>query len=76
MDHRIKAQITKLEGFSGHGDWKEMIDYLTRSLQVEGVQRVFVVHGETEAAETYKQHLYDAGFRGVEVPEKGETVYL
>ena len=33
MDRRIKAQITKLEGFSGHGDWQEMIDYLTRSLQ-------------------------------------------
>ena len=76
VDRKIKAQITKLEGFSGHGDWKEMIDYLTRSLQVEGVQRVFVVHGETEAAKTYQQHLYDAGFRGVEIPEKGEIVHL
>ena len=76
QDRKIKAQITKLEGFSGHGDWKEMIDYLTRSLQVEGVQRVFVVHGETEAAKTYQQHLYDAGFRGIEVPEKGEIVHL
>ena len=72
----IKAQITKLEGFSGHGDYKEMIDYFTRSLQVEGVQRVFVVHGEQESAEAYKDHLYEAGFRGIEVPEKGEIVHL
>ena len=76
MDRKIKAQITKLEGFSGHGDWKEMIEYLTRSLQVEGVRRVFVVHGEKESAETYKDHLYEAGFRGIEVPEKGEIVHL
>ena len=76
LDRKIKAQITKLEGFSGHGDYKEMIDYLTRSLQVENVQRVFVVHGEEKAAETYKEHLSEAGFRHIEVPEKGEIVTL
>ena len=76
LDRRIKAQITKLEGFSGHGDYREMIDYLTRSLQTDGVERVFVVHGEAEVAETYKGHLQDAGFHNVEVPEKGEIVTL
>jgi len=76
LDRRIKAQITKIEGFSGHGDYKEMIDYFTRSLQADKVQRVFVVHGETTAAETYKTHLEEAGFKHVAVPEKGETVEL
>lgn len=76
LDRRIKAQITKIEGFSGHGDYKEMIDYLTRSLQVEKVQRVFVVHGDTAAAEAYKGHLSDAGFHDISIPEKGETIIL
>lgn len=76
LDRRIKAQITKIEGFSGHGDYREMIDYFTRSLAVEQVQRVFVVHGETTAAQTYKGHLEKAGFKHVDVPEKGETVSL
>ena len=76
QDRRIKAQITKIEGFSGHGDWKEMIAYFTRSLQIENVKRVFVVHGELTAAETYKDHLYEAGFRNITVPEKGELVEL
>jgi metallo-beta-lactamase family protein len=76
QDRRIKAQITKIEGFSGHGDWKEMIAYFTRSLQIENIKRVFVVHGELTAAETYKDHLYEAGFRNITVPEKGELVEL
>ena len=76
LDRRIKAQITKIEGFSGHGDWKEMIDYLTRSLQTDQVKRVFVVHGELQAAETYKDHLTEAGFSNVEVPKKGEEIKL
>ena len=76
QDRRIKAQITKIEGFSGHGDYQEMIDYLTRSLMVEQVQRTFVVHGEEQAAETYKTHLEEAGFKNITVPVKGETVEL
>jgi len=76
LDRRIKAQITKLEGFSGHGDWKEMVDYLTRSLIVGQVKHTFVVHGEQPSAETYRQHLLDAGFGTVSVPQKGEIVTL
>ena len=76
QDRKIKAQITKIEGFSGHGDYQEMIDYLTRSLAVDQVQRVFVVHGEETAAETYKTHLEEAGFKCVEVPQKGQTIEL
>lgn len=76
FDHKIKAQVSKIEGFSGHGDYKEMIDYLIRSLNVEAVRRTFVVHGELAAQETYKDHLYEAGFRNIENPEKGYTVHL
>ena len=76
LDRRIKAQITKIEGFSGHGDYKEMIDYLSRSLMIDKVQRTFIVHGEEQAAQTYKDHLYEAGFRNISVPEKGEIVEL
>ena len=76
LDRRIKAQITKLEGFSGHGDYQEMIDYLTRSLITDQVQRVFVVHGEEGAAEAYKEHLHEAGFCTVEIPTHGEIVEL
>ena len=76
LDRRIKAQITKIESFSGHGDYQEMTDYLTRSLQVQDVQRVFVVHGSEEASQAYKEHLHEAGFRNIEVPEHGEEVVL
>ena len=75
-DRKIKAQVSKIEGFSGHGDYREMIDYLTRSLNTEAVRRTFIVHGEQTAQEAYKDHLYEAGFRGIEIPKKGEEVIL
>ena len=75
-DRKIKAQVSKIEGFSGHGDYREMTDYLTRSLNPEAVRRVFVVHGEPNAQEAYKDHLSESGFRGIEIPAKGEEVRL
>lgn len=75
-DRKIKAQITKIEGFSGHGDYREMLDYLTRSLDVKKVRRTFIVHGEHSVQETYKDHLYESGFRNIEIPAKGDKVLL
>ena len=72
FDHRIRAQVTKVEGFSGHGDYQEMIQYLTACQDAKKVQKVFIVHGEYSAQEAMKAHLREAGFGEVAIPEKGE----
>ena len=75
-DHRIRAQVTKIEGFSGHGDYREMIDYFTSCQDIRQIRKTFIVHGESSAQQEYKDHLYEAGFRGIEVPQKGDSIEL
>ena len=75
-DHRIRAQVTKIEGFSGHGDYQEMIQYFTACQDVNHIQQTFIVHGEAEAQLTMKDHLYEAGFRRIHIPDKGEELVL
>ena len=75
-DHRIRAHVTKIEGFSGHGDYSEMIQYFTASQDPQQVKQVFIVHGESSAQEAYSQHLQAAGFRHVTIPQKGDSVTL
>ena len=75
-DHRIRAQVTKIEGFSGHGDYQEMIQYFTTCQDVKRIRNVFIVHGESQSQEAMKDHLYEAGFRGIIIPEKGEEVEI
>ena len=75
-DHRIRAHVTKIEGFSGHGDYSEMIQYFTASQDPQQVKQVFIVHGESSAQEAYSQHLHAAGFRHVTIPQKGDSVTL
>ena len=75
-DHRIRAQVTKIEGFSGHGDYREMIHYFTTCQRIDHIQKTFIVHGESSAQTAYKDHLYEAGFRNISIPQRGDSVVL
>lgn len=74
-EHRVAADIRKIESFSGHGDYEEMRQYLLCQ-QPEQVRQVFIVHGEYEAQSYYRDRLYEEGFKNIEIPEKGETFTL
>ena len=73
--HSVKAQIKKLEGFSGHGDYKEMIDYLDNQ-DKHNVKHVFLVHGELETQKAFKEKLREDGWKHISIPAAGETVEL
>jgi metallo-beta-lactamase family protein len=69
--HEVKAKIERIEAFSGHADYKEMIDFLNCQVK-DKVKRTFLVHGDFESANAYKGHLLDDGYKNVEVPELGQ----
>jgi len=69
----VKAQVKKLNGFSAHGDYKEML----RFLDVEDkrkVKKVFLVHGDPNVMNKYRIHLTDSGFKEVYIPDYKEEV--
>ena len=70
----VRCRIEKIGGFSAHADWKEVVRWL------EGMpsppQRVFVTHGEPEAAEAMAGHIRERFGWTVEVPQYGEKFEL
>ena len=64
-----------LEAFSGHGDYLEMIRYLSCQNK-EKVRRIFVIHGEDEVRTEYVKHLAEAGFQDMYIPRFREEVEL
>ena len=70
----VRCNIEKIGGFSAHADWKEVIRWL------EGMpsapKRVFVIHGEPDAAQAMASHIRDRFSWQVEVPEYGERFEL
>ncbi len=74
--HRVRARIARLEGFSAHGDYREMMSYLTASVDPAELKGTFLVHGDLDALEGYRGHLRQAGFRRVTIPEEEQEFDL
>lgn len=55
----VKADVKIMDSFSAHGDYTEMIDFLSNQ---KDVKKLFLVHGELKTQQAFKQHLVDAGF--------------
>ena len=51
----IKAHVERIEGFSGHADYEEMMAWLMGFNRP--AERVFLVHGEGEASTALKEHI-------------------
>lgn len=73
--HEVNADIERIEAFSGHGDYLEMLDYLSCQ-DKEKLKKVFLVHGDTEAQEFYRNEMEKAGYTNVEIPSQGEEFEL
>ena len=62
----VRAAVRQLEGFSGHADRDEILDWL-KALK-RSPERTFVVHGEPDASDALRSALQDRlGWRGVGV---------
>lgn len=72
---KVKADICKIEGFSGHADRRELLDFV-KPLNRDQVKTVFVVHGEKEVADKFRETLHSVGFQNVEVPEQFQSFKL
>lgn len=73
MPHKVNAEVSSIDAFSGHGDYKEMSEYL-KCQNPDKVKKVFIVHGEAEVQEKYAKYIEkNNGFKDVVIPEPGET---
>ena len=70
----VKAQVSHLEGFSGHADADGLMQWL------QGFERAprqtFVVHGEPAASDALRTRIADELGWPVRVPEHGETAIV
>jgi len=69
--HEVNADVRKIESFSGHGDYKEMISFLSCQ-DKSALEKTFIVHGEYETQKKYVASLENEGFKKIEIPAKGQ----
>ncbi|ODS83999.1 MAG: MBL fold metallo-hydrolase [Cytophagaceae bacterium SCN 52-12] len=74
-DVKVAADVEIMDSFSGHADYREMLDFLSCQ-DPEKVKRVFLVHGEFEKQIAFKHRLLDKGFKDIRIPLMRESVIL
>ncbi len=73
--YEVKADVRKLDSFSGHADYKEMIDYLGCQ-DKSALEKTFIVHGERETQKKYANTLSAEGYSNIEIPARGQEYTL
>lgn len=70
-EYPLKAKVTKIDGFSAHGDRNEMTRFLKDSNL--NIKRIALVHGEEEQSMAFADTLSKAGYNTT-VPRHGESI--
>jgi metallo-beta-lactamase family protein len=63
----VKCSVSVMDSFSGHGDYNEMLQFLSCQTP-SSVKKVFLVHGEYETQVSFKIKLQNAGYKQVYIP--------
>jgi metallo-beta-lactamase family protein len=74
-EYTVNAEVIVLESFSAHADANELIDYCSK-FDKSRMQKLFIVHGEIDQQQIFKNHLETIGFQNVLIPKPGDTVSL
>ncbi len=65
--YKVNAEVRKIDSFSGHGDYKEMMSFLNCQNKND-LKQTFLVHGEYETQVNYSAKLTGEGFNNIQIP--------
>ena len=75
MPHEVNAEIGEIKSLSAHGDYNDMIQWLSCQ-EARQVKKLFLVHGEYEVQLDFKNKLLKKGFLDVEIPQLHQEIGL
>jgi len=73
--YKVKAEIATLNAFSGHADYAETIEWLSRH-DWKRLKKIFLVHGEDPALLNLQNELLRFGIPQVEIVRYGSSYEL
>ena len=71
---QIKAHKEVIHGLSAHGDQQDLLNWLSEIKNTP--EKVFIIHGEKQASETFEEKLKDTFHWEAAVPKLFDTVEL
>ncbi len=67
--YQVHAEVEVIDSYSAHADRSDLLNFATH---LEGLKKIFIVHGEETAQMDYKEALKQNGFTDIQIPKQGE----
>lgn len=71
----VKAEVQSIKSMSAHGDYEDLLHFIACQ-DPKKVRIVFLVHGEYEVQQHFREKILAKGFTTVEVPYQHEKIEL
>lgn len=63
----VKARIAEIRSLSAHGDYEDLCQWLSCQ-EPAAIKQLFLVHGEYEVQQQFRDRLVRKGFKNIEIP--------
>ena len=73
--HEVNAEIGEMRSMSAHGDYDDLLQFLGCQ-EIKAVDKLFLVHGEYDVQQDFRERLLRKGFGDVQIPERHQVVGL
>jgi metallo-beta-lactamase family protein len=67
IEHEVHAEVGSIRSMSAHGDYNDLSQFLSCQ-DPRQVKKLFIVHGEYDVQQAFKERLLKKGFMDVEIP--------
>ena len=75
-EYKVKAEIVRMEGSSGHADQAGLLDWAETVCSAGEVKNLALVHCEFDPANALKAKLIEKGISNVIIPEREAIMEL
>ncbi|MGZ3871455.1 MAG: MBL fold metallo-hydrolase RNA specificity domain-containing protein [Mucilaginibacter sp.] len=73
--YEVRAEVQVIKSMSAHGDYEDLLHFISCQ-DPKKVKKIFLVHGEYDVQQRFRQRILDKGFADVEIPYQHEKVDL
>jgi len=72
-EYDVRAEVQAIKSMSAHGDYEDLFQFLSCQ-DPKKVKQVFLVHGEYDVQQHFREKLLEKGFEHVEIPYQHQLV--
>lgn len=71
--HRLRCEVAVVDAFSAHADRSDLLDFTTH---IQGLKKVFLVHGEQKQIAAFQKALEKNGIKDVTAPAFAQQIEI